>query len=94
MTAVWLGHTRTSYLEGVANGLEMRLQEAGQLAAARRFLRSSYFLRHGEGPCGASRWGWEDEGGASGAEEPTGTGGGSGGAVRGLCAVRAGASGR
>ena len=81
-----------SYLEGVADGQEMRLQEAGQLAAPRRFLRSSSFLRHGDGPCGVSRLGWEDEGGE---EEPTGTGGGGGGgtALEGLCAVRAGASG-
>ena len=77
-----------SYLEGVADGQEMRLQEAGQLAAARRFLRSSSFLRHGDGPCGVSRWGWEEEGGASGEEEPTGTGSGGGGAAaEGLCAV-------
>ena len=37
-----------TYLEGVRDGLEMRLQEAGQLAAARRRFLSS-FLRHGAG---------------------------------------------
>lgn len=71
-----------SYLDGVADGLEMRLQKAVQLAAARRFLRSSSFLRHGDGPCGVSRWGWEDEGGASGEEEPTGKGAAAAAAAR------------
>ena len=70
---------RPWYLEGVVDGLEMRIQETGKLAAARRFLRTPSFLRHRGGRGGGGGGGAsgpadrEEEGGASGEEEPTGT---------------------